>query len=257
MTDRPSSVAFDRVAHEYDDTRGGEPRGRRYAELIAPHLPDGRLLEVGVGTGVIAFALQARGRDVVGVDLSVPMLARARDRLGARVVQGDAQRLPFASASVDAAYCCWVLHLVADVGAVLAEVARVLRPGGRFVVLPSASQPPRDADDAFAARWWQVQGALGGGHGRQDHPQRLRELAPAAGFRCAEVLDVPGEPLRQSPAETIRQIESRTFSMLWDVTDAQWAEHVEPVLADLRTQPDQDRPRTRETRVSVVLLDRA
>jgi ubiquinone/menaquinone biosynthesis C-methylase UbiE len=138
---RDASIDFDRVADRYDETRGGEDRGRRLAAELAPWLgPDGLTLEVGVGTGLVASALQARGRAVVGVDLAPRMLTRARDRLGAVVALADAHELPIRPAAVANVCIVWVLHAVADAGIVISECQRVLRFGGRLVI---ASGRPR------------------------------------------------------------------------------------------------------------------
>jgi SAM-dependent methyltransferase len=96
-----------------------------------------RLLDVGVGTGLLALPLVERGFRIDGVDLSEPML---RNLLGKElegtigVVLADATRLPFRTGSFDGAYLRHVLHLVPEWVAVLAEVTRVVRPGGRFLV---------------------------------------------------------------------------------------------------------------------------
>ena len=74
---------FDDLADNYDATRGGEGRGDEYAADIDGLIPPGEapILEVGVGTGVVALGLVRRGRPVWGLDISAPMLARARARL--------------------------------------------------------------------------------------------------------------------------------------------------------------------------------
>ena len=134
MADSSASLSFERVAECYDATRGGEERGGAFATGIRPWLPDdGPILEIGVGTGAVAVALRRAGLDVIGVDLSPGMLAKALDRIGPRVAVADAHRLPIVTGSMAAVYATWVLHVVADPSAVLAEVARVLRPGGTFV----------------------------------------------------------------------------------------------------------------------------
>ncbi|WP_088318536.1 class I SAM-dependent methyltransferase [Kineosporia sp. R_H_3] len=104
-----------------------------------------RVLEVGSGAAQCARWLAARGADVVALDLSMGMLAEGR-RLGtpgpagrtdARpvgLVQGDARVLPFADASFDLAFSAYgAVPFVADPQRVMADVARVLRPGGRWV----------------------------------------------------------------------------------------------------------------------------
>jgi ubiquinone/menaquinone biosynthesis C-methylase UbiE len=154
--------AFDQIAELYDETRGGEQRGDEYAAYVAAHLPAGRgpVLEVGVGTGVVALGLVKLGRRLVGVDVSAPMARRAHDRLGGVVALGDAAALPMASGSVAHAVSVWVIQAVGDPGAVFGEVSRVLRPGGTYVVC--TTQFPTDDDpiggiihrmgDAVAAR---------------------------------------------------------------------------------------------------------
>jgi ubiquinone/menaquinone biosynthesis C-methylase UbiE len=130
------SSRFDEIASVYDETRGGEQRGDEYAADIDGLLPPsaGTVVEIGVGTGVVSLGLRRRGRTVVGIDLSGPMLARAAARLGPSVARGDALRLPVRTAGVDHAVAIWVIHDVADPDLLLKEAARVVRPGGKFIV---------------------------------------------------------------------------------------------------------------------------
>ena len=123
------------MAHIYDETRGGERRGRHFADTLAPRVVGPVVVELGIGTGVIAHGLARRGIDVVGFDLSEPMMRSAVDRLGHRVALADVDRLPLADDSVDTAFFVWVLHLVHDPSITLAEAARVVRPGGRIVTI--------------------------------------------------------------------------------------------------------------------------
>ncbi|MGO8825577.1 MAG: class I SAM-dependent methyltransferase [Acidimicrobiales bacterium] len=127
---------LDELAEIYDETRGGEARGEEYAADVTARLPAGEdpVLEVGVGTGVVALGLVRRGHRVVGLDISSPMLSRARVRLGPAVALGDAVDMPLAAASVAHAVSVWVVHAVAEPVRLFSEVARVLRPGGRYVV---------------------------------------------------------------------------------------------------------------------------
>ena len=92
----------------------------------------GRLLDVGCGTGAHTAELAEHGWTVVGVDESADMLRFARER-GLEVVQADAAALPFADSSFDAVASLWIHTDVDDFGAVVKEIARVLRADGRLV----------------------------------------------------------------------------------------------------------------------------
>ena len=102
--------------------------------LLADASP-GRALDAACGTGRHASFLAERGHDVVGVDGSPEMLARATAAVPpASFAQGDLERLPLCSAAVDLAVCALALGHLVEVGPAIAELARVVRPGGRVVV---------------------------------------------------------------------------------------------------------------------------
>ena len=94
-----------------------------------------RMLEVGCGPGELAARVQDDlGATVIAIDVSERMVALARGRgVDARV--GDVQQLPFEDASFDCAVAAWMLYHVPDVPRALAELARVLEPGGRLVAV--------------------------------------------------------------------------------------------------------------------------
>jgi SAM-dependent methyltransferase len=249
---RPS-IAFDRAADTYDETRGGEERAERYAGAIAPHLdPEAVTLDVGVGTGIVAAALVRRGFRFVGVDLSATMLAKARARLGDRVARGDALRLPVRDEAVRRATSVWVLHVVGDTPGLLAEVARVLAPGGRYVVMPGGGQQP---EDEIGRRTQGIERALDPERRRDDSAERLAELAPAAGFRVAATVEHHWE-FERSPADVAAALETRSNSYLWDLDEARWREHVAPVIEWLGSLPDPERPIVRRARDTLVVLER-
>ena len=122
---------------------GVGPSGARLRHTAVAQLglrPGGSVLDVCTGTGLtLPYLAAAVGRDgrVVGLDRSSAMLAGAADRAPApplELVEGDATRLPFADAAFDAAISTYGLTAVADVDAVLDEMMRVVRPGGRLAV---------------------------------------------------------------------------------------------------------------------------
>jgi len=246
------SISFDRIAACYDETRGGEARGHRIAAALEPLLAgQGRTLEIGIGTGVIARAFLARGRRVLGVDLSPLMAARAVDRLGPRVALGDATCLPVATGSCENAYSVWLLHLVGDVPAVLAEAARVLLPGGRYLVLPSSQGVDTELDRLLETMTEKLVPDRPG-----SRSATLALLAPPARLRVVDIVALPPFEYTETAADIIAAIEARTWSSLWDVPDATWAEVVLPVLDTLRALPGQDRPRPRRALGEVLVLER-
>jgi SAM-dependent methyltransferase len=233
-----ASVPFDRVAATYDATRGGMERGRRLAAVIGGLLPSrGPLLEVGVGTGTVSAGLAELGRDMVGVDLSLPMLAVARERLPGRIAAADALRLPVRTGSVAGACLVHVLHLVADVPQTLAEVARVLRPGGTLVATGLSGE--RGQGD-LAEEFGRMQERLGNTR-RDDDPDLIIRLAADAGFDLVDRREEPARPM--SPRAAADMTEARSMAWTWSIDAETWAAVVEPALARVRALPDQDRPR--------------
>ena len=124
-------------------------------------LPAGRILEVGVGTG-IALPRYKREHRITGIDLSPDMLARARRRVADQKLgnvealhEMDASRLTFPDRSFDAAVAMFLITVVPDPAKVLAEVARVVRPGGRVVLANhfSAESGPRAAFERWLSRF--------------------------------------------------------------------------------------------------------
>jgi ubiquinone/menaquinone biosynthesis C-methylase UbiE len=111
---------------------------------------DERALDVGAGAGALALALAPFVAEVVGVDPEPELLARARDRAPANAtfVDGDGTALPFEDASFDLTGTLRTLHHVHRPELVVAELARVTRPGGRVLVVDQLA--PVDPLDALA-----------------------------------------------------------------------------------------------------------
>lgn len=188
LTNRRLRFVYGLWAPFYDAALAGffQPGRVRAMELLAPRAAE-RVLLVGVGTGADLPLLPA-GVRAVGIDLSAAMLARARARLplpGREIVlqEGDAQALPFASASFDAAVLDLILSVVPDARACLREVLRVLRPGGRAVVfdkfLADGRAPP------LGRRLGNLLTTLAG----TNINRRLEDIT--AGQACAVVHDEP------------------------------------------------------------------
>lgn len=143
MERNPAEVRsmFDRLAGRYDLLNtllsgGSDARWRRAAARATGLAPGGLALDVACGSGKLAQALLQLGGRVVGLDFSAGMLTVAAVRSsGPHYVRGDALALPFPNASFDAATIAFGLRNLADPERGLAEMVRVLRPGGRAVVL--------------------------------------------------------------------------------------------------------------------------
>jgi SAM-dependent methyltransferase len=109
--------------------RGEDEPWRLALRLVAEARPR-RVLDAGCGTAELAALIAAP--EVVCVDASQAAVEAARSR-GLRAEVAELERLPFVDGAFDVVTCNWVLYHLADVDAALAEIARVLRPGGRFV----------------------------------------------------------------------------------------------------------------------------
>ena len=120
---------FDRVAQIYDATCALQPEVmRKVVEGLAVHLDNVEsLLDVGVGTGRYADPLQRKGFNVIGMDLSRQMVAKAREKGVQNLVFGDATKLPFKDRSFDSVMSVHFIHLVEDWIGVLREIGRVAR----------------------------------------------------------------------------------------------------------------------------------
>jgi demethylmenaquinone methyltransferase/2-methoxy-6-polyprenyl-1,4-benzoquinol methylase len=148
---RPADVAgmFDAVARRYDAmnavmTFGQERRWRRAVARCVDARPGMRVLDVAAGTGVSSLPFASAGADTIACDFSAGMLAEGkRKHRELAFVAGDALRLPFRDGAFDATTICFGLRNVADVAAALRELHRVTRPGGRLVVLETATPPAR------------------------------------------------------------------------------------------------------------------
>ncbi len=158
---RTASDSFRRHGADWDEFRALDlPAAAIEAALLTalpPRIP--RLLDIGCGTGHLLERVAPLVDSALGVDASREMLALAHTRLAERgfanisVRQADMYRLPLPDAGFDVATLQMVLHYAEDPAAALAEAARVLKPGGRLIVVDLAAHQDSELLDRFAHRW--------------------------------------------------------------------------------------------------------
>lgn len=230
---------YNREADHYDATRGGEPRAAAAADAVLGLIPQGagRLLDVACGTGIVTRRLAAGrpGLRVTGADLAYEMARWSHARLPGSVVLADSRRLPFQDGTFDAVTSIWLLHLVQrpeDARAVVAECARVLRPGGVYITTvdkAAAHDVGSDVDAVLAGRPI---------HPARDAAEEVRAYAAACGLTPAGQGRFPGLGQGRSPRQTIGDLRRGWFSALPSGDPL-----TERFAARLETLPDMDRRR--------------
>jgi demethylmenaquinone methyltransferase/2-methoxy-6-polyprenyl-1,4-benzoquinol methylase len=164
MTHQTGSLAsddvrgmFDRIAPVYDVMNrvmtAGLDRSWRRLTVEAVVQPGDRVLDACCGTGDLGLAAEREGGIVTGLDFSARMLERARRKSDSILwVEGDLLALPFDDASFDTATVGFGVRNVSDLEAALAELHRVLRPGGRLAILEITR--PRGILKPFFSLWF-------------------------------------------------------------------------------------------------------
>jgi SAM-dependent methyltransferase len=207
----------------YENAEGDDPRQFAF-EAIAAARPQ-RVLEVGGGEGELAERLRNElGVEVVGIDQSERMVEIQRSKgIDARV--GDVQNLPFEDSEFEVALAAWMLYHVSDLDRGLAELARVLKPGGKLVAVTNAV----------------------------DHLQELWDLAQLAttmgrfNFRSDN-----GKEVLRRHFERVEQRDARGWVTMDDATVRRFAESWD-ALAPLVKMPPLDEP-VRVSRHSTVFV---
>jgi ubiquinone/menaquinone biosynthesis C-methylase UbiE len=213
-------VPFDRVAEVYDESRRLTPgASSATTALLRSELARRQpCLEIGVGTGLIALPLAASGIDVVGVDLSAPMLAKVVEKGGGHLpfplVIGDATRLPFSDEAFGGAFVRHVLHLISDWRSAVAELVRVVASGGVLLINSGFDQGPwKEIGDHMDAQVGKEVRRAG-----LDFKQKA-ELDQAMAEFGASVRELP--PVWQESERTLAgyfgDVEAKVFSWTWRV----------------------------------------
>jgi ArsR family transcriptional regulator len=157
---RRSQEFFDLHARQWDDLARTLLPLPEYRRRLLELVPEGvTVLEIGVGTGGLLTELAARVPRVIGVDHSPAMLEEARRRLADRGVSGielrlgEMSHLPLPDGSVGCVVANMVLHHAADPAQVLAEIRRVLAPGGALLLADLARHEREAAREQLADQW--------------------------------------------------------------------------------------------------------
>jgi ubiquinone/menaquinone biosynthesis C-methylase UbiE len=220
------SINFDRAAGIYDATR-------RLPDAVAAEITDGllreikaagadRVLEVGIGTGRMARPLMQRGVRMVGVDISQEMMAQllgqlTQEHTPPELLLGDATKLPLTDNSFRAAMLVHVLHLVSSIEETLAEIRRVLGPGGVLLHQTRRASPETKRTwDASSDEWGRLLEARNFVRRPRFDEMQLREKIKTTGasLRVVEV----GESTETSTVEDeMVRLRARSQSWTWQV----------------------------------------
>ncbi len=234
-------MALDTAYHgdprKYDRTRGLPPAVQEaiVAALAAAFPARARVLDLGAGSGRFALPLAAQGFRVVAADLAAEMLAhlRAKQPPGAASpasVQADACRLPFRRVAFPAAFSVHTLHLVADLNAAVAEIARVVQLGGVFAL--GYIDHDLDAPIGWTLHAWRAALARRGYDLSRpmwrDHPDIVAALTRRFGAPHTRV--AARWQGQVAPAAALESVSERLFTPYWGLPDAEHAE----IVAELR-----------------------
>ncbi|MFF8378673.1 class I SAM-dependent methyltransferase [Streptomyces sp. NPDC015661] len=227
---------YEAEAAHYDRTRGGVPRAEAAAGAVLSLVPPGArtLLDLACGTGLVTERLARPGLRVYGADAAHAMVRVAAGRAPGRAVRADARRLPLPDASLDAVTAVWLLHLVPFAADIVAEAARVLRPGGVLVATvdkDAAHDVGSDIDAVLRPyRWTET---------ASDRADLVTAAAAAHGLDPAPGARFTGHGQGATPRDTVRKLRAGYFASWFDGDPAA----TETLAAELSALPDQDRPR--------------
>lgn len=233
------SVNFDRAVGYYDHTRYVTPEAEaEITALLSGELSGrGRCLEIGVGSGRIALPLALAGVAMAGVDISAGMIGLLVEKAGGRapfpLALADATRLPFRPGTFGAAIASHVLHLIPPWREAIAELQRVVRPGG--VILVSLTGGPTDSTLPDVRERFTKEAGLVARHAGLTSAAELDEAFRAIGAASRPLPPVVERRLVRLE-EMIGRLERGEFSFTWRLDEATRHEAGERVRAWARCQ---------------------
>jgi len=220
------TISFDRAVDNYDATRSLPPKvmAEVVKGLSAALERRGcrRILDVGVGTGMFACPLQDLRFHVIGVDVSVEMLKRARSKSVGSLAQGDARRLPFKDKAFDAVLMNHVLHLIREWREALREIRRVARSALFSVtaVFPEIDSPQKAYEERLLKTGWP---AIHPGM----HERDLVNVIPPS-----ESTFIVTNSDEKAADDLLERLEKRSYSFMWDVPEEVHREIMAGLRAD-------------------------
>ena len=228
--DEQGSPGFDRMAHQYDQSRGEYPTELVHQGLRIVYgdqydaLKGKKILDAGAGTGQISYAYLTLGADVTGIDISPAMLEIAKKRCEEfpdyTALVGDLTKLPFEDNSFDFITSRWVMEFIPDWPKAIRELKRVLKPGGTLLLIQTHNMlrtTPRTMFEQIARKRGAPVGFPGATH---------RLLWAYLHSQGAVVEDYMPEELfweREMPVErTLWEFHSRMINHLYKIPDDEY-----------------------------------
>lgn len=236
-----TSVAFDRAADYYDETRGFPAGVEKQAAALIAEVGNfdtrTRLLEIGIGTGRIALPLAPHVKAIYGIDLARPMMAKLRSKQTSQevihLVEGSADHLPYPSGVFQGAVAVHVLHLIPTWRQVLEALARVLGKHGVFVHGWGDHQP----DDLWTIWNREFSSQQVKGISKAQYDAFLQE----AGWQKVGERKTIAYQRMLVPSSLIQRIQNRISSSMWEMTDEQIAEgvkHMQKLIQERYSNPE-------------------
>lgn len=236
---------FDRISEVYDETR--EPLTEEALDKAALLLSnDGckRVLEVGIGTGRIAKPLQQRNFEIVGVDISRGMLAKAQQKGIEDLVMGDANHLPFEDKTFDAAVLAHVLHLLENPAETFGKLARVSR--NEIVVFvrkrdDASTFPAGDERSVLRQTFRKVAEEMG--YTLPSRPGEWRdrfrsEIEFLSSFPPSELITIQDVPVVTTLGERLSFFEKRAYGYPASIPDDVFHKVIERVKSSIDTNKE-------------------
>jgi len=204
-------ISFDRVADKYDATRGyPENIMRDILEALDDELrKEDIILDAGMGTGRFAAPLQAKGYQIVGIDIAARMIKKAQEKGVDNILRADLVALPFQDLAFDKTISIHVLHLIKNWKNALVEVGRVTKEEFISVAFNKEDSPAQEIRNAYDRACEEL------GHPVRHPGMRERELPDVLQPDNVRPIVIHEHPV--DVRSLIQEFETRTYSSQWTV----------------------------------------